>query len=132
MQADAIALRRGRAHIRAMRILDIDDSAPPDAARLSPCLVDGETVLIAFGSPTGSILFTERRLILSQREHLLEERMETTSYPWREVRRFAVQEGTQRLVLRIWLGEDDHPLQLRAGAQTDLGPLQRLLAQRMG
>lgn len=115
-----------------MRILDIDDSAPADAARLAPALIEGEAVVAAFGSPTGSILFTGRRLILAQREHLLEERVETTSYPWREVRRFSVQEGAGRVVLRIWLGEDDHPLQLRAGPETDLGPLQRLLAERMG
>lgn len=115
-----------------MRILDIDDSAPADAARFAPSLIEGETIRAAFGSPTGFILFTERRLVLALKEHLLEERIETTSYPWREVRRFAVQEGAQRSVLRIWLGDDDHPLQLRAGPETDLAPLQRLLAERMG
>ncbi|MFL6843553.1 MAG: PH domain-containing protein [Allosphingosinicella sp.] len=115
-----------------MRILDVDEASPREAAALTPHLADGEEVLAAFASPTGAILFTERRLIVVQPEHLLEEKVETTSWPWREVKRFAIQEGEARTAVRIWLGGDDHPLHLRADSGGGLIALQRLLAERVG
>jgi PH (Pleckstrin Homology) domain-containing protein len=111
-----------------MRILDVDEVAPAEARGLSGHLGADETVLAGFVSPTGFTLFTDRRILLVQREHLLEEKVETTSYPYREVRRFSIQEGESRTAVRIWLGDDDHPLHLRANPGTDLGPLQALLA----
>jgi hypothetical protein len=118
-----------------MRILDVDLSSPAEAGRLTPHLVEGEAVLAAFDSPTGAILFTDRRILLAQREHLLEAKIETSSYPYREVRRFSIQEGEagdSRSAIRIWLGDEAHPLHLRAQAGADLRPLQRLLADRLG
>lgn len=94
----------------------------------------GEEVRAAFISATGAILFTGRRILIVTHEHLLEERVETSSYPYREVRRFALQEsasGEGLRQLRIWLGDEDHPLQLRARGDTDLRPLHRLLAEML-
>ena len=114
-----------------MRILDVDQAAPAEAARMTAHLVPGETVAAAFVSPTGATLFTDRRILLVQREHLLEEKVETSSYSWREVRRFAIQEGESRSAIRIWLGDEDHPLHLRANPGTAFVELQRLLAERL-
>jgi hypothetical protein len=112
-----------------MRILDVDSTSSAKAAALTDHLVDDEAVEAAFASPTGAVLFTNRRVVLVQREHLLEEKVETTSWPWRELRHFAIQEGAGgRSILRIWLGDEPQPLHLRANAGTDLHPLQRLLA----
>src|SRR3954471_21200697 len=118
-----------------MRILDVDQSPPAEAARLTAHLIEGEIVHAAFVAPTGIILFTDRRILLAQREHLLEVKIETSSYPYREVRRFSIQEGeagASRSGIRIWLGDEAHPLHLRANAGADLRPLQRLLAERLG
>ncbi|MEA3004622.1 MAG: hypothetical protein QOH81_3410 [Sphingomonadales bacterium] len=120
--------------VPAMRIFDVDETRPAEAAALTAHLIAGETVRAAFVSPAGSILFTDRRILLVQREHLLEERVETSSYSWREVRRFALQESVSKdglVQLRIWLGEEDHPLHLRARPGTDLRPLQRLLVEQL-
>jgi hypothetical protein len=60
--------------------------------------------------------------------------VETNSYPYREVRHFALQEsvgGDGFRQLRIWLGNEDHPLHLRARAGADLHALQRLLAEKL-
>lgn len=115
-----------------MRILDVDALTPAQAARLTPHLLEDEAVLAAFASATGSVLFTALRILIVQHEHLLEAKVETSSYPYREVRRFALQEGVvSRSNLRIWLGDEDHPLHLRARDGTDLAPLQRLLAQSL-
>jgi hypothetical protein len=116
-----------------MRILDVDLAPPSQAGSLSPHLVEGEAVHAAFASASGAVLFTDRRIILVQREHLLEEKVETTSWPWRGVRHFAIQESAGgRSTVRIWLGDEPQPLHLRANAGTDLQPLQRLLASMIG
>jgi hypothetical protein len=117
-----------------MHIFDVEQASPADARYFNDHLVEGEPVRAAFVSPTGAILFTERRILIVTREHLLEERVETSSYPWREMRRFALQEsagGDGLRQLRIWLGDEDRPLHLRARAGTDLRPLQRLLAEKL-
>jgi hypothetical protein len=117
-----------------MRIFDVDQAAPADMRDFAEALIPGEEVRTAFVSQAGAILFTERRLVLVTRETLLEERVETSSYPYREVRRFALQEsvgGDGFRQLRIWVGDEDHPLCLRARAGTDLHPLQRLLAEKL-
>jgi hypothetical protein len=115
-----------------MRILDVDEAAPHEAPRLTEHLIAGELVRAAYVSPSGTILFTDRRILLIQREHLLEERIETSSYPYREVRHFAIQEGAGgRSAIRIWLGDEPQPLQLRANPGADLRALQRLLAEQL-
>ena len=117
-----------------MRILDVDQSPPAEAAILTDHLIAGEVIRAAFVAPTGAILFTERRILIAQREHLLEARIETSSWPYRSVRHFSIQEGEtagSRASVRIWLGDEAHPLHLRANPGTDLRPLQRLLAERL-
>lgn len=117
-----------------MRILDVDQAAPDKAAALTEHLIRDETVHAAFVAPTGSILFTDRRILIAQREHLLEARIETSSWPYRSVRHFSIQEGEaadSRAAVRIWLGDEAHPLHLRANPGTDLRALQRLLADRL-
>ena len=85
-----------------------------------------------FVSTTGAVMFTDRRILLLFREHLLEEKSETSSYSYRAVTHFSIQEGSgSRSTLRIWLGEEQHPLHLRANAGTDLRGLQRLLAEKL-
>ena len=116
-----------------MRILDVDQAPPAEAAALTDHLVPDEIVHAAFVAPTGAILFTDRRIVIAQREHLLEARVETSSWPYRAVRHFSIQEGEaaeSRSTVRVWLGDEAHPLHLRANPGTDLRPLQRLLAER--
>ncbi|HEX8261862.1 MAG TPA: PH domain-containing protein [Allosphingosinicella sp.] len=117
-----------------MRILDVDDSPPAEAAALTGHLVPGEAVHAAYVAPTGAILFTDRRIVIALREHLLEARVETSSWPYRSVRHFSIQEGEtaeSRAAVRIWLGDEPQPLHLRGNPGTDLRALQRLLADRL-
>jgi hypothetical protein len=115
-----------------MRILDVDAVSPAEAHRHTDHLVDGEAVGALFVSPTGTVMFTDRRILFLVRENLLDERAETSSYPYREIRHFSIQEGeASRAQLRIWIGDEQHPLHLRANPGTDLGSLQKLLANRL-
>lgn len=117
-----------------MRILDVDEAAPAEVAGVERFLIEDERVEAAFVSPTGLILFTDRRILLSQREHLLEEKVETGSFPYREMRHFSLQEGQSaesRSVLKIWLADEPQPLHLRANGGTLFLSLQRLLAGKL-
>jgi PH (Pleckstrin Homology) domain-containing protein len=118
-----------------MRILDVDEAAPADIAGVARFLVEGERVEAGFVSPTGMILFTDRRILLSQREHLLEEKVETSSFPYREMRHVSLMEGQSaesRGVLKIWLAGEPQPLHLRADRGALFLSLQRLLAGKLG
>lgn len=115
-----------------MRILGVDAASPSQARHHTDHLVEGEAVGALFVSTTGAVMFTDRRILLLFREHLLEEKSEASSYPYREVRRFSIQEGVEsRANLRIWLGDDQVPLHLRANPGTELHSLQRLLAEKL-
>src|SRR3954462_13199284 len=116
-----------------MRILDVEPARAAQAQAITGHLVEGEAVIAAYVSPTGAVLFTDRRILLVQREHLLEARVETSSYPYRKARHLSTREGEAgRSQVRIWRGAEDHPLHLRAGPGNDLGAVQRLLAERLG
>src|SRR3954466_10400103 len=115
-----------------MRILDVEPARAAEAAAITPHLVEGEAAIAAYVSPTGAVLFTDRRILLVQREHLLEARVETSSYPYRERAHLSLPAGEDGpSQVRVWLGDEDHPLHLRAGAGNDLAAVQRLLAERL-
>jgi hypothetical protein len=117
-----------------MRILDVDEAAPSEAPRLTGHLIDGEEARAVFVSASGTVIFTDRRIVIVQRENLLEERIETSSWSWREIRRFALQEaasGAGLIAIRIWLGEEEHPLHLRANPGTNFRALQALLVEKL-
>jgi len=114
-----------------MRILDVDQISSAEGAELTGHLIAGEIVHVAFRSEGAAILFTDRRILVTRREVLLAEKVETSSFPYRAVQHFSIQEsadGASRAAVRIWLGAEPQPLHLRANPGTDLLALQRLLA----
>jgi hypothetical protein len=117
-----------------MRILDVDAVTPREALLLTEHLVPGEAVHAAFRSPTAAVLFTAARILLVERNSLLDEKVETSSFSYRAMRQFSFSEASgegARVALKVWLGADPQPLHLRAGAGTDLRPLQQLLAGKL-
>lgn len=117
-----------------MRILDVDEIPVAEAGGLTPHLIAGETVHAAFRSASAAVLFTERRIVVVARETLLAEKIETSSFSYRAIRQFATLEAhgeASRTALKIWLGTEPQPLQLRANAGTSLDSLQQLLASKL-
>jgi hypothetical protein len=117
-----------------MRILDVDAVAPAEAGGITEHLVPGEEVRIAFRSPTAAVLFTAGRIVLVERNSLLDEKVETSSFSYRAMKQFSFGEASgagAREAVKIWLGADPQPLHLRAAAGTDLRPLQQFLAGRL-
>ena len=117
-----------------MRILDVDAVPSAEARSITQHLIPGEDVHIAFRSPTAAVLFTAGRILLVERNSLLDEKVETSSFSYRAMKQFSFGEanaaGTREAV-KIWLGADPQPLHLRAAAGTDLRPLQQFLAGRL-
>jgi hypothetical protein len=117
-----------------MRIFNVDAIAQADRAGLTDQLLPGEKVEEAFHAQTTTILFTDRRIMTVQLQVLLAERLETSSFSYRAMRQFSMVKGSppdSRSEIRIWLSSDPQPLHLRANEGTDLGPLHRLLAEKM-
>lgn len=117
-----------------MRIFNVDAIAPEDVAALGVQLLPDEVVHAAFNAATSTILFTDRRIVTIQLQVLLAERVETSSFSYSAMHQFSMLQGTppeSRSEIRIWLGNDAHPLHLRANEGTDLTPLHRLLATRL-
>jgi hypothetical protein len=118
-----------------MRILDVDAIGAQEAAGLTEHLMSDETVQVAFRSPSAAVLFTAARILLVERNSLLDEKVETSSFSYRAMRQFSLAEASGesgRVGVKIWLGADPQPLHLRAGPGTDLRPLQQFLAARLG
>lgn len=117
-----------------MRILDVDAVSSSEAPALTEHLVPGEVVHTAFRSPTAAVLFTAARILLVERNALLDEKVETSSFSYRAMRQFSFAEASAsgaRVAVKIWLGADPQPLHLRAGTGTDLRPLQQFLAGKL-
>jgi hypothetical protein len=118
-----------------MRILDVESVPVQEAPRITGHLVPGEVVHSAFRSPTAAVLFTAARILLVERNALLDEKVETSSFSYRAMRQFSFAEASAqgaRVAVKIWLGADPQPLHLRATAGTDLRPLQQFLAGKLG
>ncbi|HZG07691.1 MAG TPA: PH domain-containing protein [Allosphingosinicella sp.] len=114
-----------------MRILDVEAVAPADAPALTPHLVSGEPIHAAFRSPSAAVLFTATRILLVERNALLDEKVETSSFSYRSMRQFSLSEASGaggRVAIKVWLGADPQPLHLRAGADAELTALQLFLA----
>lgn len=117
-----------------MRIMDVDHIEAADRPGVTDRLLADETIIEAFRSTAAAILFTDRRIVTIQRNNLLTERIETTSFSYRSIRQFSVLEGSpeeRRSEIKIWIGSEPQPLHLRAHGATDLAPLQQLLAAKL-
>ena len=117
-----------------MRIMDVEWIAAADREALADRLLPGEVLHEAFRASSGTILFTDRRIVTVQRQVLLAERTETTSFSYAALRQFSILEGAPpetRAELRIWIGSDPNPLHLRSNAGADLFRLQQLLATKL-
>jgi len=117
-----------------MRILDVEAVVPAEARAITEHLVPGEDVQAVFRSPSAAVLFTATRILLVERNSLLDEKVETSSFSYRAMRQFSLTEASGegvRVAVKIWLGADPQPLHLRAASGTDLRPLQQLLAGKL-
>ncbi|GGK22592.1 hypothetical protein GCM10011583_63170 [Streptomyces camponoticapitis] len=105
------------------------DSAQQDYARL---LGQGEQVHAAYQLIRDSILFTDRRLILIDKQGITGKKTEYHSIPYRSITHFAVETaGTFDLdaELKIWLSGASVPIQKTFTKGVDIYEVQAILTQ---
>jgi Bacterial PH domain len=106
--------------------------AQEDYGRL---LFDGEAVDAAFRLVRDAILFTNRRLILIDKQGMTGRKIEYLSIPYRSIARFSVESSGHfdlEAELKIWVSGAPDPLQRTFSRDLDVYALQALLAGYVG
>jgi hypothetical protein len=97
------------------------------------CLVEGEEVLVAFGTVRDWIAFTSWRVIHVDVQGLTGSKKQYLSIPYRSVTAYAIESaGTFDLDAEIKLFVSGAPpVQFRIGKNSDVSGLQRLMAEKL-
>ena len=115
-------------------MLGNSSEVPPEKlqAEYATLLLPGERVLKGYLLIRDTFLFTDRRLILVDRQGITGKKIEYQSIPYRSVVRFAVETaGTFDLdaELRIWLSSTPDPVSRQFTKQVNVYEVQKMLAQ---
>ncbi|MCO1655788.1 PH domain-containing protein [Pseudonocardia humida] len=106
--------------------------AARDYARL---LGQGEQVIAAYQLVRDAFLFTDRRLILIDKQGVTGRKVEYHTVPYKSITHFAVETaGTFDLdaELKIWISSTAEPIQRQFGKGADVYEVQALLAGMVG
>ena len=101
---------------------------------IGPVLVPGETIEQAFKVVRDLYVFTNRRLILVDKQGLSGKKVEYLSIPYKSITRFAVETAgrfDRDSELKIWVSGDHAPIQKDFRKGTDIVGLQQTLATRV-
>ena len=103
-------------------------------AELEPVLIEGETLARAFRVVRDLIVFTDRRMILVDKQGLTGKKIHYHSFPYRSITRFSAETaGTfdRDAELRIWVSGSDEPIKREFKKGTDIVGVQRMLARHV-
>ena len=112
---------------------NVGDVSPEDVTRdLGILLVDGERVEVAFRGVRDMHVFTDRRIIVVDRQGLRGKKVEYVSVPYRAVVRFSTENaGTFDMdsEVRIWATGFAEPISIELARGANLAGLQQALAR---
>jgi hypothetical protein len=120
-----------------MGLLDalMGNASEVDAAKMQEefgrILADGERIEVAYQLLRDSFLFTDRRLILVDRQGLTGSKIEYHSIPYRSITHFTVETAGHFELdaeLRIWVLGADQPIQKQFNRRLSIYELQAVLA----
>ena len=120
-----------------MGLLDglIGNASKVDPAKMQEeferILADGERIEVAYQLIRDSFLFTNRRLILVDRQGLTGSKVEYHSIPYRSITHFTVETGGHfdlDAELKIWITGSEQPLQKQFNRRLSIYELQSVLA----
>lgn len=97
----------------------------------SPILVEGERITAAFKNVRDLFVFTERRLILADKQGLTGKKVEYHSIPYRSISQFSVETAghfDMDSELKIWISSNPLPLKKDFKKGTDIVGIQKVLA----
>lgn len=98
---------------------------------ISPLLIDGEEVTQTFKLIRDLIIFTNKRLILVDKQGLSGKKQEILSIPYGSIVKFS-KENAGRIdrdaEVKVWVRGEGVPLELQFRKGTDLNPIYRVLS----
>ncbi|KAA6187929.1 PH domain-containing protein [Thiohalocapsa marina] len=101
------------------------------AEGLAPILARGETVEVAFRVIRDEFIFTDKRLILIDKQGLTGKKVEYLSIPYRAVTRFSVETAGHfdlDAELKIWVSGDGEPVSKTLRGSENVTAIQKTLA----
>jgi hypothetical protein len=123
-----------------MGLLDglMDNATELDASTLqqefAPLLASDEQIQQAYQLIRDFFVFTNKRLILVDRQGLSGKKVEYHSLPYRSITQFSVQTAghlDREAELRIWIAGSQTPIQKQFNKKSDIYHVQRVLAEHM-
>jgi len=102
------------------------------AEEFAPLLAPGETLLRAFGLIRDLIVFTDRRMILVDKQGVTGSKVQYLSIPYRSIVMFSVETAghfDMDSELRIWLSGQAAPIARTLGRDSGVREILALLAQ---
>ena len=108
-----------------------DVSAEKVQAELSPVLVAGERIVLAFKVVRDLYVFTDKRLVLVNKQGFTGRKIEYRSIPYRAITQFSVETaGTLDMdaKLKLWVSGQAQPLERTLARGADVTGIQRALA----
>ncbi|GHE39246.1 PH domain-containing protein [Vulcaniibacterium thermophilum] len=109
-----------------------EKSADRIAEELAPLLAPGETVQRAFGQVRDLIVFTDRRLLLIDRQGVTGRKTEFVSLSYRSIAMFALETAGHfdlEAELRLWVSGQPQPIVRALGRNAGADAIVALLAQ---
>jgi hypothetical protein len=103
------------------------------AEDFAPLLAPGESVQRAFGLIRDLIVFTDRRLILTNKQGVTGSKIEYLSVPYRSIVMFSIETAGHfdlEAELRIWVSGQPAPIERSLGRDAGARDIVALLAQK--
>jgi hypothetical protein len=101
---------------------------------LGPILADSETIEMAYKEIRDMYIFTNKRLILIDKQGITGKKVEYHSIPYKSISHFTVETAGHfdlDAELKIWISSSDTPIEKELKAGTDVVGIQKTLAQFM-
>jgi hypothetical protein len=101
---------------------------------LAPVLIEGEVVEQAFKVIRDLFVFTNKRLVLVDKQGLSGKKVEYHSIPYQSIRHFAVETAgrfDRDAELKIWLAGVNYPVEKELKKGTDVVGVQKTLARHV-
>jgi hypothetical protein len=107
-------------------------SAAKLAQEFQPILIDGEHIEKAFVIVRDMFIFTNKRLILEDKQGITGSKIEYLSIPYSSIKKFAKESaGLMDLdaELKIWVNGDAHPIRKQFGKDNNINEVYRILSK---
>lgn len=100
----------------------------------SPIMADNESIEMAYKEIRDMYIFTNKRLILIDKQGITGKKVDYHSIPYKSISHFAVETAGHfdlDAELKIWISSSDTPIEKELKSGSDVVGIQKMLAQYM-